>query len=64
MNTLILLLVLIVFAILPTQAIGLQIGEKAPSFEALSTQGTVRLSDFLGKKHVILAFYIKDFTPG
>lgn len=64
MNTLILLPVLIAFAILPTQAVGLQIGEKAPSFEALSTQGTVRLSDFLGKKHVVLAFYIKDFTPG
>ena len=64
MNTLILLLVLITFAFLPTQAIGLAIGEKTPSFEASSTQGTVRLSDFQGKKHVVLAFYIKDFTPG
>jgi len=64
MNTLIFLSVLIAFAILPTQAIGLEIGEKAPSFEASSTQGTVRLSDFQGKKHVVLAFYIKDFTPG
>ena len=64
MNTLILLPVLIAFAILPTQAVGLVIGEKAPSFEASSTQGTIRLSDFQGKKHVVLAFYIKDFTPG
>ena len=64
MNTLIFLLVLITLAFLPTQAIGLAIGEKAPSFEASSTQGTVRLSDFLGKKHVVLAFYINNFTPG
>jgi len=56
MNTLILILVLITLAFLPTQAIGLAIGEKAPSFEASSTQGTVRLSDFQGKKHVVHAF--------
>jgi peroxiredoxin Q/BCP len=64
MNTLILLPVLITLAFLPAQAIGLEIGDKAPSFEAPSTQGMVRLSDFQGKKHVVLAFYIKDFTPG
>ena len=64
MNILILLPVLITLAFLPTRAIGLVIGEKAPSFEVTSTQGMVRLSDFQGKKHVILAFYIKDFTPG
>jgi K+-transporting ATPase A subunit len=64
MKTLTLLLVLIPIAFLPSQAIGLAIGDKAPSFEAPSTQGTMRLSDFQGKKHVVLAFYIKDFTPG
>jgi hypothetical protein len=64
MNTFILLLVLIALAFLPPQAIGLAIGEKAPLFEAPSTRGTVRLSDFQGRKHVVLAFYIKDFTPG
>ena len=61
MNTLILLPVLITLAFLPTQAIGLVIGEKAPSFEAPSTQGTVRLSDFQGKKHVVLAFSLISF---
>ena len=64
MNILILLPLLITLAFLPTRAIGPVIGEKAPSFEVTSTQGTVRLSDFQGKKHVVLAFYIKDFTPG
>jgi hypothetical protein len=64
MNTSILLLVFTTLAFLPTQVIALTIGEKAPSFEASSTQGTVRLSDYRGKKHVVLAFYIKDFTSG
>ena len=64
MNILILLPLLITLAFLPTRAIGLVIGEKAPLFEASSTQGMVRLSDFQGKNHVVLAFYIKDFTPG
>lgn len=64
MSTLTLLFVLMAFAFLPSQAKGLAVGEKAPLFEAPSTQGTIRLSDFQGKKHVVLAFYIKDFTPG
>lgn len=41
----------------------LEVGEKAPLFEAQSTQGVTRLADFLGKKHVVLAFYFADFTP-
>ncbi len=38
-------------------------GEKAPDFELPSTNGSVRLSDFRGKK-VVLYFYPKDDTPG
>ena len=64
MNILILFSVLLSFHLFATQAMGLATGEKAPSFEASSTQGIVKLSDFQGKKHVVLAFYIKDFTPG
>lgn len=41
----------------------LEVGEKAPQFEARSTQGTIRLADYLGKKDVVLAFYFADFTP-
>ena len=48
---------------LPAHASGLQVGDKAPFFEAASTQGIIRLADFSGKKHVVLAFYFKDFTP-
>ena len=41
----------------------LDVGDKAPFFEAPSTQGTIRLADYQGKKHVVLAFYFADFTP-
>ncbi len=43
----------------------LQPGDTAPDFELPSSQGgNVRLSDFRGKKHVVVYFYPKDETPG
>ncbi len=48
---------------LPAYASGLQVGDKAPLFETDSSQGMIRLADFSGKKHVVLALYFKDFTP-
>lgn len=37
-----------------------QVGDKAPDFTLPSSKGEqVRLSDFLGKKHVVLYFYPK-----
>ena len=40
------------------------VGDKAPDFELDSTSGEkVRLSNFQGKKSVLLAFYPLDFTP-
>ncbi|ARM74997.1 peroxiredoxin [Acidianus manzaensis] len=42
----------------------LQVGQEAPDFEAESSQGKIKLSDFKGKKSVILYFYPKAFTPG
>lgn len=42
----------------------LNVGDKAPDFEAKDQNGnTVKLADFKGKK-VILYFYPKDNTPG
>jgi peroxiredoxin len=39
------------------------VGDKAPDFELDSTSGQkVKLSDFSGKKKVLLAFYPLDFT--
>ena len=45
-------------------ALALEAGDRAPDFEAPSTKGTIRLSDYRGQKHVLLAFYFKDFTGG
>ena len=40
-------------------------GTTAPDFEGAADDGsTFRLSDFRGKKNVVLYFYPKDFTPG
>ncbi|MFO0675360.1 MAG: peroxiredoxin [Polyangiaceae bacterium] len=42
----------------------LAIGTLAPDFERTSSDGrTIRLSDYRGKKDVVLFFYPKDFTP-
>lgn len=48
----------------PVAAHALEAGDAAPTFEAVSTQGTIRLADYAGKKNVLLAFYLKDFTGG
>jgi cytochrome oxidase Cu insertion factor (SCO1/SenC/PrrC family) len=43
----------------------LKVGERAPDFELTDTEGQkVRLSDFRGKKNVVLAFYVLAFTGG
>jgi peroxiredoxin len=40
-------------------------GDAAPDFALPDQNGaTIRLSDFRGKKTVVLAFYIKAFTSG
>jgi peroxiredoxin Q/BCP len=44
-------------------------GEQAPAFDLPAylgdkPAGNIKLSDYHGKKHVILAFYPKDDTPG
>jgi len=48
-----------------SQAATLKIGDKAPDFALPDQHGTtVKLSDFRGKRSVVLAFYIRAFTPG
>ena len=43
----------------------LKVGDAAPDFALPGQKGTiVRLSDFRGKKTVVLAFYLKAGTPG
>lgn len=43
----------------------LQVGDKAPDFELPDQNGNkVKLSDLVGKKNVVLAFYVLAFTGG
>jgi peroxiredoxin Q/BCP len=43
----------------------MKVGDLAPNFELKSQTGeTIKLSSYLGKKKVILFFYVKDNTPG
>jgi cytochrome oxidase Cu insertion factor (SCO1/SenC/PrrC family) len=43
----------------------LKVGDRAPDFALQDQKGqTIKLSDFLGKKSVVLAFYIRASTPG
>jgi len=43
----------------------LKVGDKAPDFTLNDTEGKpVKLSDYKGKKSVVLAFYVLAFTGG
>jgi cytochrome oxidase Cu insertion factor (SCO1/SenC/PrrC family) len=43
----------------------LKVGDTAPDFTLTDTTGkAVKLSDFRGKKSVVLAFYVLAFTGG
>jgi hypothetical protein len=47
----------------PATSLGLKVGHKAPAFTGESTHGTIRLADFAGKQHVILALYFAILHP-
>jgi peroxiredoxin Q/BCP len=45
--------------------VSLQVGQDAPKFKAVSTDGTIiSLDDFKGKQNVVLYFYPEDMTGG
>ena len=47
----------------PAQAQTLKVGDKAPDFSVVSSTGKpVTLGDYVGKKNVVLFFYIAAFT--
>jgi peroxiredoxin Q/BCP len=49
------------------EAMALRIGDAAPNFELRAVSGereyTVRLSDYVGKQHVVVTFHPIDWTP-
>jgi peroxiredoxin Q/BCP len=65
---------LILLAVLSVVAVGqqqpppkthLKVGDPAPEFSLRATDGkTYKLSDFKGKKNVVLAIYVLAFTGG
>ena len=68
-------LILMIFAAFAVAAFGqaaptpptthLKVGDMAPDFTLTDTTGKpVKLSDFRGKKSVVLAFYVLAFTGG
>ena len=58
-------LVLALATPLVSQAATLKVGDKAPDFTLTDTNWKeVKLSDFLGKKNLVLAFYVLAFTGG
>jgi len=62
---LILILLLSVGWSLRASAATLNVGDKAPDFTLPDQNGKkVTLSEFLGKKNVVLAFYVLAFTGG
>jgi hypothetical protein len=48
----------------PRVSAGVEVGDKALDFELPSTTGgKIKLSEFAGKKNVILEFHVLDFAP-
>ena len=66
--SLVLLVVLSVVALAqqtPPPKTHLKVGDPAPDFTLRATDGkTYKLSDFKGKKNVVLAIYVLAFTGG
>jgi AhpC/TSA family len=50
--------------IVPGVALPLEVGGQAPDFTLPSTMGEqISLSQFRGKQHVLLEFYVRDHAP-
>ena len=55
-------LVSVVLLLAAGQSLALQVGDKAPDFALPATTAeSIKLADFLGKKPVVLFFYIAAF---
>ena len=58
------IVVLMAMIALPRVAAAVEVGQPAPGFKLpATTGGDISLSDFRGKKFVLLEFYSADFAP-
>ena len=57
------LMLLCLFMLWPVSAYAIEIGREAPDFKKKSSQGQVQLSEYEGRKNVVLALYFAVFTP-
>ena len=55
--------ILLTLMLTPAVSFALDVGDKAPLFSGNSTQGDIELSEYVGKKNVVLALYFAVFTP-
>ncbi len=64
MGHLLLTALLVGVLLLPGIATALQVGQKAPDFNLpATTGGKISLSQYHGKKRVLIEFYVGDFGP-
>jgi hypothetical protein len=57
-------LTLVSLLLVPSVLLAVEVGEPAPDFTLPSTLGEpIRLSQFRGKTHVLLEFYVRDHGP-
>ena len=56
-------LLAVLMVVIPTSVRALDIGDQAPDFLAFDTVGeAIRLSDYQGKKHVLMFFFVRAFV--
>lgn len=63
MRQFILYLLGVAMVLAPSPALAVNVGDPAPDFNIISTQGQLQLSDYQGEKNVVLALYFAAFTP-
>lgn len=63
-NSVLVFVLALLLCAFPGLAAAVEVGDKAPDFELVSTKGgKLRLSSLAGTKNVVVQFYVLDFAP-